>query len=210
MFFFARSPRPFVLVAGLLTAVSLLVPATAAARTPVDPTTLTPPPPDFFNAECNTAAGGVLCTLHFSDDPIVNEPSGVLCGSTELLFSQTRSVIGKRTYDAEGRLLQRHFREQLAGVLTNPLTGASVPWTQHDTVIHDLSVPGDLDSGTTKITGLSSRFFLPGGGTILIDAGTTVHDASGALVREGGPHPLVDYFELGDGAALQPICDAVD
>jgi hypothetical protein len=209
MFSLAHSRRAFVLVAGLLSAIALLAPATAAARTPVDPTTLTPPPPDFFNAVCNTGAGGVLCTLHFADDPIVDEPSGVLCGSTELLFSQSRSVVGKRTYDAEGRLLQRHFREELAGVLTNPVTGRIVPWTQHDTVIHDLSVAGDVDSGTTKITGLTSRFFLPGGGTVLVDAGTTIHDATGALVREGGPHPLVDYFELGDGAAVKPICDAI-
>lgn len=206
---FARFPRASVVVAGLFTVIALLAPATVAARTAVDATTLTPPPPDFFNAECNTGAGGVLCTLHFSDDPIVDEPSGILCGSTELLFSQTRSVVGKRTYDVTGRLVQRHFREELAGVLTSPVTGRSVPWTQHDTVIHDLSVPGDLDSGTTMVTGLTSRFFLPGGGTVLVDAGTTVHDATGALVREGGPHPLVDYFELGDAAALQPVCDAV-
>jgi hypothetical protein len=204
-----RSRRVLVRVAGMLGAIALMAPATVAARTAVDPTTLTPPPPDFFNADCNVGAGGVLCTLHFSDDPVVDEPSGILCGSTELLVSQTRSVIGKRTYDAAGLLLQRHFREELAGTLTNPVTGRSVPWTQHDTVIHDLSVPGDLDSGTTMITGLTSRFFLPGGGTVLVDAGTTVHDAAGALVKEGGPHPLVDYFELGDGDALGPICDAV-
>lgn len=205
----ARSHRAFVFVAGLLSAIALLAPATVAAQTPVDPATLTPPPPDFFNAECNVGAGGILCTLHFSDDPIIDEPSGVLCGSMELLFSQTRSVVGKRIYDADGRLLQRHFREELAGVLTNPVTGHSVSWTQHDTVIHNLAIPGDLDSGPTMITGLGSRFYLPGGGTVLVDAGITVHDATGALTKEGGPHPLADYFELGDAAALQPVCDAV-
>ena len=187
---------------------SLLVAAPAAARTPVDPNTLNPAPPDFFHAECWQGAGGTVCTLSFSDDPIVDEPSGILCGSTELLLSQTRSVVGKRYYDADGNLVQRHFREELAGVLTNPDTRTSVPWIQHDTVIHNLSIPGDIDSGVTSFTGLYSRFYLPDGGTILMDAGTFSQDANG-LVFEAGPHPLNDYFVDGDTAAFQPVCDAI-
>ena len=189
-------------------AVSLIVAAPVAARTPVDPTTLNPAPPDFFNAECWEGAGGTVCTLHFSDDPIVDEPSGILCGATELLFSQTRSVVGKRFYEADGNLVQRHFREELAGVLTNPVTDKDVPWIQHDTVLHNLALPGDVDSGITSFTGLTSRFFLPRGGTILVDAGTVSVDVNG-LVREAGPHPFNDYFEHGDASAFRPVCDAL-
>lgn len=196
-------------LAALLGALALAGPA--AARTPVDPGTLNPPPPDFFNAECHTGAGGTVCTLHFSDDPFADEPSGIVCDGTELVFSQERSVVGKRSYDAGGDLLQRHFREWMSGTFANPDTGKSVPWEQHDTIIHNLSVPGDLDSGTIKTTGLTTRAWLPGGGSILLDAGTTLEGAAtGELLHEGGPHPFRDYFADGDASALRSICDAVD
>ncbi len=72
-------------------------------------------------------------------------------------------------------------------------------------------MPGDLGSGTTMITGLTTRVWMPGGGSILLDAGTSLEDAAtGDLVREGGPHPFRDYFLNGDMSALQPICDALD
>jgi len=190
---------------------SLLVAAPVAARTPVDPSTLNPAPPDFFNATCYQGAAGTICDLAFvdPDSPWIDQPSGILCGSTELLFSQTRSVVGKRFYDADGDLVQRHFREELAGVLTNPDTGRSVPWIQHDTVMQNLTIPGDLDSGVTSFTGLYSRFYLPSGRTILMDAGTFSQDVNG-LVFEAGPHPLNDYFAHGDSSAFQAVCDALD
>jgi hypothetical protein len=189
----------------------LAVAGPAVARTPVDPDTLNPAPPDFFNAECWEGAGGVVCTLHFSDDPFVDEPSGIVCDGTELLFAQNRSVVGKRIYDADGNLVQRHFREYMDGTFTNPDTGRSLPWTQHDTIVHNLSVPGDVDSGTIRFTGLITRAWLPGGGSVLLDAGTILEDfATAELIHEGGPHPFRDYFVDGDTSALQPICDALD
>lgn len=206
------SPRRLLvraLAPGIIGVLALAAPV--AARTPVDPGTLNPPPPDFFNAECYAGAGGTVCTLHFSDDPIVDEPSGVVCGPTELLFSQERSVVGKRYYDAGGNLVQRHFREWMSGTFTNPDTAKSLPWEQHDTIIHDLSIPGDLDSGTIMTTGLLTRAWLPGGGSILLDAGTFLEDvATGELIHEGGPHPFYDYFVNGDASALAAICDALD
>jgi hypothetical protein len=192
-------------------ALALAIAAPAAARSPVDPGSLNPPPPDFFNAECYAGAGGTLCTLHFSDDPIVGEPSGIVCDDTELLFSQERSVVGKRTYDAAGNLVQRHFREWMSGTFTNPESGLRLPWEQHDTIIHDLSVPGDLDSGTIRTTGVLTRAWLPGGGSILLDAGTILEDvATGELIHAGGPHPFYDHFVNGDPSALDAICDALD
>jgi hypothetical protein len=191
--------------------VGVMLAGPVAAANPVDPNILNPPPPDFFNAECHAAAGGTLCSLHFSDDPIVDEPSGIVCGRTELLFSQERSVVGKRTYDADGNLVQRHFREMFTGTFTNPDTHVVVPWIQHDTIVHNLGIPGEMESGTIKTTGLLTRVSLPGGGTILVDAGTTLEDfATGDLIHEGGKHSIRDYFVNGDGGAIQPLCDALD
>src|SRR4051794_20544026 len=194
----------FLAVAGLASA--------AVARTPVDPNTLNPAPPDFFNASCYEGAGGTICDLAFADpaNPIVNEPVGIMCGGTELLFSQNRWVIGKRFYDANGDLLQRHFRESYEGDFSNPVTGKRVLWSQHDTVLHNVSVPGDVDSGTVKFSGQLSRITDLAGRTVLVDAGTFTQDSlTGEILRSGGPHPFNDYFVNGDLDALHALCDAL-
>jgi uncharacterized protein (DUF2345 family) len=99
----------------------------------------------------------------------------------------------------------------MSGTYSNPDTGLSVPWVQHDTILHNLSVHGDLDTGTIKTTGLMTRVWQPGGRTILLDAGTILEDvATGALLYKSGPHPFYDYFVEGDASALQPLCNALD
>ena len=191
-------------------ALLVLSAAPAAARTPVDPNTLNPPPPDFFNAQCESSGNGTICTLAFSDPDINGEPSGIVCSSTELLFSQTRSVVGKRFYDADGNLNQRHFRESFTGTFTNPVTHNVAIWNQHDTVIHNLAVPGDVTTGTTKVSGQLSRVWLPGGGTVLSAAGVLLIDEStGEVMHSGGKHPFDDYFTGTNPDALAPLCDAL-
>ena len=203
---FTRGARIVVLAASLLA----LSASPASARTHVDPNTLNPPPPDFFNAVCETNGHDTICTLHFSDPDIVDEPSGIVCGGTELLFSQSRSVVGKRFYDGNGNLTQRHFRESFSGTVTNPDTGNTAVWVQHDTVIQNLGVPGDLSTGTTKITGLFTRAWAPGSGTIFTDAGTfLIDETAGEVIHSGGHHPLDDYFSGADPNALAPLCDAL-
>jgi hypothetical protein len=187
---------------------ALLLASPATAREAVDPSTLNPAPPDFFNAVCTSTGQHITCTLGFSDPDIVDEPSGIVCGSTELLFSQSRSVVGKRFYDSDGNLLQRHFREYMGGTFTNPDTGRSVTWIQHDTVLHDLAVPGDNLTGTISLTGLTTRVAgVPG----LSDAGRLLIDAStDEVVTASAHHPFDAYFREGDAAALAPLCDALD
>ena len=190
---------------GLVLAVALATPA--SARTPVDPSTLNPAPPASFNAVCYREGNHISCDLAFTDPDVVNDPSGIICDGTELLASFSRSVVGKRTYDADGNLLQRHFRESLDGTFRNPDTGRVALWTQHDTVISNLAVPGDQATGTESSSGLLTRVWLPGGGTILTDAGRLLFDAAtGELVKVSGHHPLV----LGDPSALAALCAALD
>lgn len=192
------------------TAATVSLVAPVAAKEPVDPTTLNPPPPAAFNPTCERIGGGIVCDLAFSDPPIVDEPSELVCAGTEILISQTRSVVGRRIYDAEGNLLKRHFREDFTGSFTNPSTGQTLGWTSHATVIHVLAIPGDLGSGRTSSAGNSIRVFEPDGGTVLIDAGRLVFDAAtGEVIASAGPHHFDDYFVEGDLDALQPICDAL-
>ena len=175
-------------VGALMVLLSLTTPSAAAGagNEPVDPSTLNPPVPAQFNASCFRVGNHISCTLAFSDPEVVDDPSGIVCDGTELLISQTRSVVGKRQYDANGNLLQRHFRESFDGAFTNPDTGLVALWTQHDTVIHNLSVPGDDTSGTEHVSGLFTRAWLPGGGTIINDAGTMITDTEGNPQRGPG------------------------
>lgn len=194
--------------ASLLATVSLATPA--VARSSVNPATLNPAPPDFFNAECTRTGSQIVCTLAFDTvDDVDDEPSGIVCGGTELLFSQKRSVVGKRYYSADGDLLRRHFHEDFTGSFTKP-GGGTVLWVAHNDLSHTLATPGDLATGVTKVSGQQIRIFAPGGGTVLIDAGRVVVDESnGELVTWSGPKHFDDYFVRGDSAALQPLCDAV-
>jgi hypothetical protein len=187
---------------GLVLTVALAAPA--SARTPVDPSTLNPPPPAEFNPVCFRDGSHITCDIAFSDPDVVDAPSGIICDGTELLDSHSRSVVGKRFYDADGNLLQRHFRESLDGTFRNPDTELVALWTQHDTVISDPA------AGTDKLSGLESRVWLPDGGTILTDTGILIFAApNDEVVKASAHHPFLEYF-TGDPSALASLCAALD
>jgi len=188
-------------------AVTLALVAPVAAGEPVDPNTLNPPPPAEFNPVCERVGGGIVCDLAFSDPPVIDQPGGLFCDGDQIYESWTRSVVGRRIYDADGNLLKRHFREDFVGSLTNPTSGAIVEFVTHATNIHVLSVPGDLASGISSGAG-AGRWFDPGGATVLVDAGRLVFGPTG-IIESHGPHHFDDYFERGDLDALQPLCDAL-
>ena len=207
---FTRFAR--LLLASFIALFAVMAPGSALASQIVDPSTLNPPPPPEFNPVCKAVGFGTLCTIEFVETQ-GPDPSGILCGSGpnsfEPVISDTRTVSGRRYYDQDGNLTQRHFREVFVGTLTNPLTGASLDFTQADTILHNLAVPGDVNTGTEAITG-SARFSLPQGGVVLVDAGRTVIDVSdGTLLFQAGQHHFDAYFGSGDTSALQPICDAL-
>jgi hypothetical protein len=197
--------RSVVLIIGL----GMVLSAPVTARESVDPNTLNPPPPASFNATCERTGNKILCNLAFSDPPLVMEPSGVVCAGTELLVSQDRDVVGKRFYDADGNLTRRHFRESFDGTITNPSSGITLDWVAHNTIIHDLAVPGEIASGQTTVTGQQIRIF-GANGTVLVDVGHLVIDeATGELLRSSGKHAFDDYFINGNTEALAPLCDAI-
>ena len=191
---------------------AVMTPQSVSASQIVDPSTLNPPPPPQFNPVCKAVGFGTLCTINFVETH-PPDATDIICGSGPNSFAivatDTRTVTGRRYYDENGNLTQRHFREVFVGTFTNPLTGVSLDFAQSDTILHNLAVPGDVSTGTEAITG-SSRFSLPGGGVVLVDAGRTVIDASdGTILFEAGQHHFDDYFASGDTSALQTICDAL-
>src|SRR6266545_3105279 len=184
------------LVASFIALFAVMTPQSVLASQIVDPSTLNPPPPPEFNPVCTAAGFGTLCTIEFveTEGP---DATDIICGSGpdsfNVVFSDTRTVTGRRYYDENGDLTQRHFREVFVGTFTNPLTGVWLDFVQADTVLHNLAVPGDTSTGTEAITG-STRFSLLEGGAVLIDAGRTVLDASdGTLLFEAGQHHFDDY-----------------
>jgi hypothetical protein len=197
-------------IAGSLVVTSS-APASAAGDA-VDPSTLTPAPPDFFNASCREVGQEIRCDLAFVDpEQPVEAPTGIICGSGatafEVLDTFTRSVRGKRYYSADGLLLRRHFTDDTDGTFTNSLTGATVTYHQHGSHLHDLITPGvetGVERDTTHLRAFSSN------GTVLIDTGRFVFAVpDGTLLFEAGQHPFDDYFVHGDPNALQPLCDAL-
>jgi hypothetical protein len=186
--------------------------AFAGDRT-VDPSTLTPAPPDFFNATCTWTGGRIQCDVAFVD-PVspVEEPTGILCGSGasqfEVLDTWSRTVIGKRVYNSDGLLVRRHFRDTWTGTLTNSATHATVPYEQRNTYLHNLTVPGDPGSGQEQQTThlrLATRV-----GSVVLESGRVVIDYDrDALVFASGKHALAAYFDDGDTDAIQPVCAAL-
>ena len=62
------------------------------------------------------AGQAIRCDLAFLDpNQPVEQPTGIIYGSGatafELLDTSTRTVVGKRYYDANGLLLRRHFHD---------------------------------------------------------------------------------------------------
>jgi hypothetical protein len=186
-------------------------PASAAEHS-VDPSTLTPPPPEFFNASCRSAGQQILCDLAFVDpNSPVEEQTDIFCGSGsaafEVLDTWTRSVRGTRYYSADGLLLRRHFNDEWDGTFTNSLTGKTVSYHQRNTYVHDLAVPGDVGSGiehdTTHLRVSSAN------GTVLIDAGLVVLSVEDeSVLFQAGQHPIDDYFN-GDPSGMRSLCEAL-
>jgi hypothetical protein len=187
-------------------------PALAGDRT-VDPNTLTPAPPDFFDATCAWTGGQVQCDLAFVD-PVspFEEPTGILCGSGgsqfEVLDTWSREVTGKRIYNGDGLLVRRHFRDTWAGTFTNSATGATVAYEQRNTYLHNLAVPGNPGSGEEQQT--THLRLMTRVGSVVLESGRVVinHDED-AVVSASGIHAFAAYFDDGDADALQPICAAL-
>ena len=92
---------------------------------------------------------------------------------------------------------------------SNPLTGAVVPYTQTDTRIDVLAVPGDLSSATETTT-WGSVVHLPGAGApVFWNSGRTMQfPIFGPTEFSAG---RLGFFELldGDTSVLGPLCAAL-
>jgi hypothetical protein len=186
------------LVAALATAALFLVGALpVAAGQPIDINTLNPVPPDIYTCSGIGNANGAVCFAH-TVDAYENEATGLICGTGagayEVLDSGIRDIHAKREYDRDGNLTRRIrnflFRD---AHFSNPLNGHAVYYSQQNTDIATLTIPGDLDSAVTPERGhLTAN--VPGIGPVIHES----HNQS----------DLIPYFE-GDDAAIAKLCAAL-
>src|SRR2546428_174821 len=131
----------------------------AAAQQALNP----PPSPDYT---CKTVGNGTSCRadITFAYGP---DDTGLVCGSGASAFDIFDSATGDqqktRSYDQNGNLTSRVIHETYSsGQFSNPLTGAVVPYTQHDTITDVLAVPGDFSTATE--TNVGENIFKPAHG----------------------------------------------
>jgi hypothetical protein len=176
----------------------------AAAQQALNP----PPSPDYT---CKTVGNGTICQ---ADSPISYGPvdTGIVCGSGPSAFAIFDSATGDqqktRTYDQNGNLTRRVIHETYSsGQFSNALTGAVVPYTQHDTITDVLAVPGDFSSATE--TNVGENIFKPAhGAPVFKYAGRFVVAPDGTIEFQAGQN---DFFKLmsGDTSVLQKLCAAL-
>ncbi len=199
-------PSLVVVVAAAL----MLVPSTFGGQ-PVAQT-LTPPPPSFET--CKAVGTGTICQGSRTEPPFQLVGSGIVCGSgtnaVEILDSWIDTQHhAMRYYDQAGNLTRRVFTDDVsAGHFTNPLTGATVPYTQHTVTTDVFAVPGDETTATRTVTG-ETNFTAPHLGAIFLNAGKKVYAPDGSVEFSAGPNGFDAYFIAGDAATLQQLCSAL-
>ena len=195
------------IIAGGLTAFTLASAAPAAAGQPVTQP-LTPPQPSFET--CKTVGTGFICegarTLTYGPDD-----TGIACGSGagafDILDQGTHNQHAIRFYNAAGDLTKRVIYDQYFSQFSNPLTGAAVPYAEHNTITDVLAVPGDFTSATETFTG-QNNFTVPHMGAVFLNAGRVVFGADGTLEFRAGPQEGLDYAN-GNIAAVAELCTAL-
>jgi hypothetical protein len=193
---------------GVIAISSALGGSSAFAGQPVSQA-LTPPPPSFYT--CMAVGSGTIChgTTDGSSGP---EETGLLCGTGVAAFhawqSATLDERAARYYDPDGRLTRRVLRADITGEFVNPVSGVTVPWTQHEIHTTVLAVPGDLSFATETIVG-QFVITMPHLGAVALEAGRVIQDGNGNVEFRAGPQDFLDYYANGDTAAVQELCTAL-
>jgi hypothetical protein len=167
----------------LVLAIAAFAAAPVSLAAGIDPGTLNPVPPDFYS--CSAAGSGAICRAH-TVDPYEDESTGIFCGNVEILDSGVRDVRATRWYDQDGNLTRRLrtflFRD---AHLSNPATGRTLPYSQHNADDEDLGVPGDLASATLSSSG-HLTITAPGFGPVVMDTGHIVVSPEGDVLARSG------------------------
>lgn len=197
-----------IIVACGVTAALGLAPAGLAGQPATQP--LNPPPPSFET--CKATGTQTICQGARTLPPYGPDDTGVACPSGTSAFdmfdSGVESQVAARYYDANGNLTRRVIHQTNDSALSNPLTGARIPYLQKNTITDVVAIPGDFpDSATETVTG-EQNFTVPGVGAVMLNAGRIVTASDGTVEFSAGPQGFEDYFN-GDTSALDALCTAL-
>jgi hypothetical protein len=196
----------------ILAVVAALVPgAPAALAAPPAADQLNPPPPPFLT--CTPTGSGTICkgARHLVEEPVDTE---IVCGSGADAFHiyDQGEILQRaiRWYDADGNLTRRVIFERWKPAWwSNPLTGATVPYTQTNKFTAVLAVPGDLDSPTTTIVGETIWTDPQTHQKVLRSVGRQVLAADETVEFRSGQQPFLDAFVDGDMSVFDAVCAAL-
>jgi hypothetical protein len=187
-----RIRRP-ILMAIVLTISSLGLASGVSARTPVDPTSLTPPLKPFRvcwelgpYVQCDTS--GVSTTA--------NEPAGELpCGQ---LYQSATTISNSTRWYQDGLIVRRALQERGTGFWTLSPTGAgpivefsiAFSWDEH------FAIPGDIDTGSPEVRGITLQ--VPALGASLHESGLYIEadDVMHGLSTGSDPAGLAELCAL--------------
>lgn len=154
---------------------------------------------------------------HFDSEPFSYgpEPFGIACGSGASAFEVYDRASGEnRTaayYDQNGNFLRFVIHSSASGQFSNPLTGATVPYSVHQTVTFTQTVPGDFSSPVIINVVGELNAVAPGLGAVFVNAGQVIDLFNGqtdTFLKIAGRQELWDYFN-GDASAAQKLCTAL-
>jgi hypothetical protein len=197
------------LVAGAIGVIVLSSAASAAGRAATDG--LNPPPPTFLTCKAvgeeTTCSGTRLRIVEPVD-------TGIVCGSGTDAFDifdqgEEHQRLTRR-YDREGNLTRQDNDERWTSARwSNPLTGATVPYTQTNKITTVLAVPGDFGSATETTVGEIIFTNPETGKKVLRNVGRTVIGSDGTIDFRSGQQQFLDAFVDGDMSVFDDLCAAL-
>jgi hypothetical protein len=200
----------FRIIAGLISGPAIIAGALVASTPASASPALTPPPAPFQT--CKTDGNGfTTCegSTSFTYGPL---DSGIGCGTGAGAFDisdeGTANVDLVSRYNADGNQTEQVLRYQAFAQYSNPLTGSTVPYIQHQTDTAVPAVPGDFSLFTDTVTG-QNNFTVPHMGAVALNAGRVVRGLDGSVIFSAGPQVFNDYFMNGNTAAVAELCTAL-
>jgi hypothetical protein len=198
-------------LAGLLALFAAVPVAFAGQRVP---STLDEARPEGFT--CTAVGGGTIC--RYSHVEVFGpEAIGITCGEGPDAFDIFDEFVDTESrtfwFDENDDLTRYTDKDVYSfGQWSNPLSGATVPYTQHNQETHVLAVPGDFTSDTITITG--ENIYRAGtGAPLLVAVGMTVLNFDQSqLLSSHGPNAFVGAIYESDPAAFaqfEHICTAL-
>jgi hypothetical protein len=170
------------------------------------------PGPDQ-GSTCNTIGGGTICRFSHVEalGPL---DTGIVCGSGADAFDIFDQFVDHESrtwwYDENGNLTRRTDHDVYSfGQWSNPTTGATVPYTQHNVETDVLAVPGDFTSATITFTG--ENIYRPAtGAPVLMEVGRQVFNWDlSQLLSSHGPNEIYAALYEGDPHAFDQMCAAL-